>query len=71
MPAYSTNAVDPTGAGDAYAAGIIYGYLQGLELEQTMRLASYIASSKCEKPGARAGLPYKEDIVDWLDSLIP
>jgi adenosine kinase len=36
--------VDPTGTGDAYRAGFIYGFLQGYPLEKVGRIASLVAS---------------------------
>ena len=35
VPAYKVHAIDTTGAGDMYAAGILYGLTQGLSLEKT------------------------------------
>jgi sugar/nucleoside kinase (ribokinase family) len=61
-PAYKTDAVDTTGAGDAFCAGIIYGTLQGWEIEKRIDFASLVAAFKCRKPGARGGLPYLHEL---------
>jgi len=45
--------VDTTGAGDAYAAGFICGYLRGDELETSARLGSKVASYAIRGAGAR------------------
>lgn len=37
-------AVDPTGAGDSYRAGFLYGYLRGWDLESCVELGSTIAT---------------------------
>lgn len=42
---------DPTGSGDAYRAGIIKGYLSGLEYPVMGRLASLVSSYVVEKCG--------------------
>ena len=39
----STRVVDPTGAGDAYRAGLIKGIVEGLDLERAAQLASTAA----------------------------
>jgi len=45
--------VDPTGAGDAYRAGLIKGLALGLELKQCARLASVTAAYAVEKQGTQ------------------
>jgi sugar/nucleoside kinase (ribokinase family) len=50
---YKTNAIDTTGAGDIYSAGILFGILKNLEMEKTGKIASYISSKVVEKIGAR------------------
>ena len=48
---------DTTGAGDAFHAGFDYGLLQGLSIEETLKIANLTAALNCKKIGARAGLP--------------
>jgi adenosine kinase len=43
--------VDPTGAGDAYRAGLVAGLLRGLEIEQAGRVASLAATYAVEQVG--------------------
>ena len=45
--------LDTTGAGDAYAGGFLYGYTQGLDLEECGRLASVAASEVISHMGPR------------------
>ncbi len=42
---------DPTGCGDAYRAGLLYGLLNGMDWETTGRIASLIGAIKIERPG--------------------
>jgi len=42
---------DPTGCGDAYRAGLIYGIQKGLDWETTGRIASLIGTIKIEHEG--------------------
>ena len=43
-PARADAVVDPTGCGDAYRAGLIFGLMQGLDWETTGRIASLIGA---------------------------
>ena len=47
------NDSDPTGAGDAYRAGIIYGLIHGLPIEMMGRIASLCAIYTVEKYGTQ------------------
>lgn len=54
IPACSTpEVVDPTGAGDAYRAGLLKGFALGLPLEQTGRLGSCAATYAIEQYGTQ------------------
>ena len=48
-------AIDTTGAGDAYAAGFLYGYVNNMSMEKTGTLASVLAARVVEQIGARLG----------------
>ena len=53
IPVYPVDPVDTTGAGDMYAAGLLYGLTQGLPLEITGRIASYCAAQVVAQLGPR------------------
>ena len=66
-PIKTKNVVDTTGAGDAFSAGFIYGFVQNQSLEfedlkRNVRLGNFIASKCIEKLGARNGIPEAEEI---------
>jgi sugar/nucleoside kinase (ribokinase family) len=63
IPAYSIHPVDSTGAGDMYAAGLLYGLTHDLPLEKTGRLASYVAAQVVAKLGPRLEELDKEAIA--------
>ena len=52
--------VDATGAGDAYAAGFLYGYTAGMGFEKAGKLGALAASHVIQKIGARPAVPLKE-----------
>ncbi|MFN7571325.1 MAG: carbohydrate kinase family protein [Betaproteobacteria bacterium] len=45
--------VDPTGCGDAYRAGLLYGIANKLDLETTGRLAAIMGAAKIEHAGGQ------------------
>jgi sugar/nucleoside kinase (ribokinase family) len=55
VPKYAAKAKDTTGAGDAYAAGALYGLCHGYSCEQAARLGSHLAASVVGQFGA--GVP--------------
>ncbi len=54
IPAARAEAVvDPTGCGDAYRAGLIYGLMRGLDWETTGRIASLMGAIKIAHAGTQ------------------
>jgi ribokinase len=54
--------VDTTGAGDAYNAGFLYGITNDYTLEESARIASYIAAASTTKTGATEAIPSIDEI---------
>jgi adenosine kinase len=46
--------VDPTGAGDAFRAGLLYGLARGLELETSARVGSLMGCLAVEERGTQS-----------------
>ena len=53
VPALKTQAVDMTGAGDIYAAGVLYGLSSGAAPERAARLGARVAYDVVRQMGAR------------------
>ncbi len=52
IPTATANSLaDPTGCGDAYRGGLLYGLLRGMDWETTGRIASLMGAIKIERPG--------------------
>jgi len=64
----SIKAVDTTGAGDMYAAGILYGITNGLTWKQSGHLASHAAARIVSQLGARMKNPFTKEEIDELMS---
>ena len=58
----NTPVVDTTGAGDAFAAGFLYGLLKGKALEQCGLLGDVMARFSLSCWGARQGLPASDEV---------
>ncbi|HXV58212.1 MAG TPA: sugar kinase [Gaiellaceae bacterium] len=57
LPALEVEAVDGTGAGDAFVAGLLYGRLAGWPLERAARLANAVGALATTAVGAVEGVP--------------
>ena len=59
----ATKLLDPTGCGDAYRAGLLYGIQKGWGWETTGRLASLLGSLKIASRGGQNHKQTREEIV--------
>lgn len=57
---------DTTGAGDAFHAGFLYGFLNGQDIETSLRFGNGVAALKCSELGARTGLPSMLQLEEFL-----
>ena len=64
-PSVAVEAIDPTGAGDVFAAAIILGTLSGWGLEQRLRFASLSSSLAVTHFGGSLAAPGWGDLADW------
>ena len=55
--------LDPTGCGDAYRGGLLYGIAQGMDWLTTGRLASVMGSIKIAHKGGQNHQPSREEIA--------
>ena len=60
----ATEVVDPTGCGDAYRAGLLYGIASGLDWPTTGRLASLLGAIKIAKRGGQNHQFTRGEIVE-------
>ncbi|MEM7082603.1 MAG: carbohydrate kinase family protein [Pseudomonadota bacterium] len=60
---------DPTGCGDAYRAGLLYGIMRELDWERTGRIASLLGAIKIEKHGTQNHYFTQSEFAErYLDS---
>ena len=60
------NILDTTAAGDAYAAGFIFGLLNKLEVKDCAFLGHAVAALKIQKIGTQKAMPYLNDLKNFL-----
>jgi sulfofructose kinase len=66
-PGFSVQAVDTTGAGDAFHGAFIYAMLQGWDLNQVATFANAVAAINCQTLGGRRGLPTVAEVQALLE----
>lgn len=65
LPAYKVKAVDTTGAGDSFAAGLIVSLLEGKELREALEFANATAALKVTRLGAQV-IPTRDEVEVFL-----
>lgn len=68
FPAFSVEAVDTTGAGDAFHGAFAAGLAAGMGWEALLRYASAVGALCCTKYGARIGIPTGAEVAAFLES---
>lgn len=63
---YEMTAVDPSGAGDAFAAGVIMGIRRGYEMPDTLRYASALAASATRAMGTTDGIFTADELESFV-----
>lgn len=64
--AYGVEVVDPSGGGDAFTAGFIFGVMNDWELEKTVRFASAMGASAGRKMGCTTGVFTREEAYEFI-----
>jgi ribokinase len=66
--ALKAKVVDTTGAGDAFAAGFIYGFVNGFPINICLKLGNFCGAYNVERVGARA-FPTKDLVENFLSEI--
>jgi ribokinase len=67
-PAPEVEAVDSTGAGDAFCAAVAVALAEGRDLEDAVRWGTAAGALACRRVGARTALPTREELQAFLSS---
>jgi sugar/nucleoside kinase (ribokinase family) len=66
-PAFKVEAIDTTGAGDGWNAGLLVGLCRGWDLETCATVANTIGATVVTKRGAITAMPSKKDLAQFLE----
>ena len=58
--------VNTVGAGDAFASGLIYGYLQGWDWVQAARFANACGALVVTRHGCGKAMPYQDEVKEFI-----
>ncbi|MGA9305898.1 MAG: ribokinase [Candidatus Sulfotelmatobacter sp.] len=67
IPAFSVNAEDTTGAGDAFNAGFAVGLMRGSTVAQSAVFASAVAAISVTRRGAQPSMPTSVEVKDFVN----
>jgi sugar/nucleoside kinase (ribokinase family) len=67
VPAYPVEVMDGSGAGDAFVAGFLYGYLRSWDLERTTKFANALGGIATTAPGTTSGIRGYDQVIELLE----
>ncbi len=67
VPAFSVDAADTTGAGDAFNAGFAVALMRGSAVVRSAVFASAVAAISVTRPGAQTSMPTGIEVGDFLE----
>lgn len=68
IPAYKVDAIDTTGAGDAFNGGLLTALAEGKTLEEAAVFASALAALSVQRKGAAPSMPFRNEIEAFLQA---
>lgn len=69
IPAYKVEAVDTTGAGDAFNGGLVAALAEGKDLWEAANFANALAALEVQRLGTTPAMPKREEIDAFLKSM--
>lgn len=63
---FNVNCIDTTGAGDAFNAGFLYGFLKGETILKSGQIGNFVASCCIQEPGSIKGLPKINKLIEEM-----
>ncbi|WP_019121244.1 ribokinase [Brevibacillus massiliensis] len=65
-PGFQVDAVDTTGAGDAFNGGLAHALAEGQSISEAIRCANAVAALSVTKPGTAPSMPTKAEVTRFL-----
>lgn len=66
IPAFHVDAIDTTGAGDAFNGGLLAALSEGKDIWEAARFANALAALSVQKLGTTLSMPTREEIEEFL-----
>uniref|UniRef100_UPI00326066EB PfkB family carbohydrate kinase n=1 Tax=Clostridium sp. NkU-1 TaxID=1095009 RepID=UPI00326066EB len=66
LPAYRVDAVDTTGAGDAFNGGLVAALAEGKDLWEAAAFANALAAISVQRIGTTPAMPDREEIDSFI-----
>jgi len=66
VPSFKVQELDPTGAGDCFGAGFVFGLLEGWDIEKIARFANAVGAMATTKKGPMEGAPTMEEVLEFM-----
>ena len=66
MPAIDTEVIDTVGAGDTLCGNLAAFISMGIDLQHSLRRAMYASAIKLQEKTAQTGMPYSDDLDDFI-----
>ncbi len=66
IPPFKVDAVDTTGSGDAFLAGLLHGLLAEMPIREAVNFANAVGAITVTKLGAQSSLPYLAEVTQFI-----
>lgn len=67
VPGFPVEVLNILGAGDAFASGFIYGYLQGWDMYKSCRMGNASGAQAVLQPGCANFIPYYDESMKFIE----
>lgn len=68
IPAYKVNAIDTTGAGDAFNGGLVAALAEGKDLWEAAKFANALAAVAVQRLGTTPAMPTRAEIDEFIET---
>ncbi|NLE44113.1 MAG: sugar kinase [Chloroflexi bacterium] len=66
VPGFQVEETDPTGAGDAFCAGVTVGLLERMSLDEVGRFANAVGALAVTRKGPMEGTPTRAQVIEFM-----
>lgn len=68
IPAFTVEAIDTTGAGDAFNGGLLAGLSHGMDIWEASKFGNAVGALSVQKVGTTVSMPTREEIDEFINS---